>query len=164
MGADIHLRQPTSGDHSRMVEIENLCFTEIRRFDPAYYSRVCNQFTPSLVAEIDGVVVGFAICRTTSNEEVYLETLNVHPDFRGRGIAKYLLIALEKTFAGANISKMSLHVDVNNRAAIGLYVRMGYSVHERVACYYRDKGDAFVMFKQFNCSSSDTNNSRNSSA
>jgi ribosomal protein S18 acetylase RimI-like enzyme len=72
-----------------MVEIENLCFTEPRRFDSAYYSNVCQQFTPSLVTVIDGVVVGFAICRMTSDVEAYLCTLNVHPDFRGQGLAKF---------------------------------------------------------------------------
>ena len=57
----------------------------------------------------------------------YINDVCVHPDYRGRGYAKYLLNSLikvaEKQFSGKNIV---LTVYENNSAALGLYNLMGF--------------------------------------
>lgn len=100
------------------------------------------------MAVLDGVVVGFVICRATP-DDAYIETLNVHPDFRGRGIAKLLLTTLERIVANTNVSKIVLHVEVSNKAAIHLYLNAGYTIRTKVEYYYWDKVGAFAMFKAF---------------
>ncbi|MDE6078931.1 MAG: GNAT family N-acetyltransferase [Duncaniella sp.] len=58
-------------------------------------------------------------------DEYYIDTLGVHPDFRGRGIAKALL---ESTlWHAAEIGKpAALLVDKTNHRARGLYNRLGF--------------------------------------
>lgn len=101
---------------------------------------------PSLVAEIDGRLVGFAMYRIVAGEGELLN-LAVAPSARRSGIGCALLremMLLAKVW--------HLEVRESNAAAIGLYESSGYVEVGRRARYYGD-GEAALLFS---AKSSDT--------
>ncbi len=79
-------------------------------------------------------------------DEAHIATIAVHPDYRGRGISRLLLVSVlcECIRRGARIS--TLEVRANNQVAQALYRRFRFSVVGRRPHYYRDNNeDALIM-------------------
>ncbi|WP_075620295.1 GNAT family N-acetyltransferase [Paenisporosarcina indica] len=64
------------------------------------------------------------------SDEYYIDTVCIHPDFRGQGIGTLLLAHAEEVALQAGFSKISLNVELEKEAAIRLYKRVGYRVSE----------------------------------
>ena len=62
------------------------------------------------------------------SDEFYIDTVCVHPDFRGQGIGSLLLAHAEKIAIEAGYTKLTLNVEEEKEAAIRLYERVGYQV------------------------------------
>lgn len=102
------------------------------------------------VAELGGEVVGDAIVLFRRGfESARLYSMIVNPAFRGRGIARELLLAGEEGARERGAIVMRLEVREDNAAAISLYQGMGYSVRGRTADYYEDHSSALRMHKRF---------------
>ncbi|RNL51616.1 GNAT family N-acetyltransferase [Arthrobacter oryzae] len=82
--------------------------------------------------DADGAVVrGF--------REGYTELLGVRREFRGRGIAQALLADAMHRFAASGMDTASLDVDSENpTGALGLYLKMGYTVVNRSMAWDKD--------------------------
>jgi ribosomal protein S18 acetylase RimI-like enzyme len=52
----------------------------------------------------------------------------VHPDHRGKGIAKELLETSIRIFSKDNVEKVELRVNSANRAAVKLYEKFGFEI------------------------------------
>lgn len=75
----------------------------------------------------------------------HIATFAIHPDWRGRGLGKYLLlVALEKAIA-AGARTVTLEVRVSNRVAQKLYSDVGFQRVGLYRSYYRDGEDAWTM-------------------
>lgn len=75
----------------------------------------------------------------------HIATFAIHPDWRGRGLGKYLLlVALEKAIA-AGARTLTLEVRVSNRVAQKLYTDVGFQRIGLYRSYYRDGEDAWTM-------------------
>jgi len=61
-------------------------------------------------------------------DELYINTICVDPNFRGKGIGSQLLAFAEDVAKRENISKVSLNVETEKDAAIRLYKRSGYEI------------------------------------
>ncbi|PYX21800.1 MAG: hypothetical protein DMG82_16850, partial [Acidobacteria bacterium] len=96
----VQLRPCRPEDLNQLVEIENLCFAEAKRFDRAYL-HTCMTTMPFLIAEIEGLVAGFVICNVRNAQEAYLESLNVHPSFRRQRVAS------RNSYGGARAERTS---------------------------------------------------------
>jgi ribosomal-protein-alanine N-acetyltransferase len=160
---NVQLRASRPEDLDRVVEIENLCFVEAKRFDREYLN-ACMTSSLFLIAEIEGTVAGFAICSVRTAQEAHIDTLNVHPNFRRQHVGAKLLSAMEDFFLQYALDKMSLHVAVSNAGAIELYRRSGYVVSTRKATFYKDGTDAFEMSKPLGMVTSDSSTSHNTRA
>lgn len=77
----------------------------------------------------------------------HVTSLAVHPPYRGLGVAKSLMQSLHtQMLAVHGIDEVSLHCRVSNLAAIKLYSEFfSYSCASRVAHYYEDSEDAWMM-------------------
>lgn len=103
------------------------------------------------IAEEDGEAVGFAIVAWGSSvraEGGYLQTIEVLPEWRGRGIGEKLLGLAEISAWSANADTMALHVDAENEAAIVLYEKCGYRRRGRKENYYARGRAALLYTKQ----------------
>ena len=81
-----------------------------------------------------------------------IETLNVDPKFRGKGIALNLLKAAEWDIKKYdNVRKIRLEVSTGNSHAISLYERAGFRKTEILKQYYKfshcGSSDAYRMIK-----------------
>ena len=74
-----------------------------------------------------------------------IQTIAVHPDRRGRGIARDLFTRLLATADGRGCSEVLLEVSADNAAAIALYASEGFEVIARRSSYYGPGLDALIM-------------------
>lgn len=86
----------------------------------------------SLAAELDGIFVGFLIARVFYGEfgqlepSAVLEVLNVHPDFRGRGVGHALVRQLRTNVLGVGVKTLRTEVDWSDLALMGFFQREGF--------------------------------------
>ncbi len=84
----------------------------------------------ALVAELDGVVVGFALWFTTystwvGRHGIWLEDLFVLPEHRGHGLGKALLVALAQRCVANGWGRLEWNVLDWNEPALGFYRSLG---------------------------------------
>ncbi|GFN32841.1 GNAT family N-acetyltransferase [Paenibacillus xylaniclasticus] len=67
------------------------------------------------------------IDKEADEDEYYIDSIAVFPQFRGRGIAKALLQAAEEAAAACGWRKIALNVEYGNDRAARLYRAFGYT-------------------------------------
>ena len=95
-------------------------------------------------ARAEGRFAGFAAADLDEDRYVYLLTLAVCPEFRGKGIGSALLKRCEDAFEA---DSARLFVDDRNQAAVRLYQKAGYRQTGRIPGYYMTGHDALIMEK-----------------
>jgi ribosomal protein S18 acetylase RimI-like enzyme len=86
----------------------------------------------SLGAVIDGAFVGFLLARVYYGEfgapepVAVLDTMGVHPDFRGRGVGSDLIDQLRTNLLGLGIRKLQTEVGWNNPSLLWFFQREGF--------------------------------------
>lgn len=99
-----------------------------------------------LLAEIDGIAVGFASAPILVTGECELRRIAVRSTHRGRGIARDLLAAIVTGANGAGCERLRLEVAADNHAALALYTRAGLELVGRRPAYYADPpADALLL-------------------
>lgn len=99
------------------------------------------------VAEVDGRVAGFVVCRQVSDGESEVLSLVVDPVLRRRGIGKRLMLdALERTPCN-----WFLEVRESNAPAIKLYKLLNFQEVARRPKYYQDTGETAVVMRRLSC-------------
>ncbi|MDE6276377.1 MAG: ribosomal protein S18-alanine N-acetyltransferase [Clostridia bacterium] len=81
-------------------------------------------------------------------DEGNINNLAVLQDFKGKGIGSLLLEDMIKLAKELNISALTLEVNVNNEAAIALYIKYGFVVEGRRLKFYGGRDDALIMWKR----------------
>ncbi|MGD1996041.1 MAG: ribosomal protein S18-alanine N-acetyltransferase [Anaerolineae bacterium] len=75
----------------------------------------------------------------------HVRTIAIHPDWRGQGLGKFLLlVALEKAIR-RGVRRVTLEVRPSNSVAQRLYADLGFVRETIRPAYYRDEEDAWVM-------------------
>ena len=140
-----------SGDFPALYAVEELCFEPPVRFSRVYMRQLIESpNSATWIAEEDANLIGFSIVDWPSGQSesaAYIQTLEVHPAFRGRGIGAELLIRAEESARAAGARSIALHVDIENAAAIRLYESRGYARQGREEHYYARHRAAFVYAK-----------------
>lgn len=106
----------------------------------AFYREALNAHAQGLitylVSELNGFPIGQVIVHWSGKESVPgvpdVQSLRVHPAFRGQGVGSKLLEAAESVVANAGHSHVTLSVGVKNPQAQKLYERCGYEVASKV--------------------------------
>ncbi len=147
----MHYRPYQPADFKALYAVEELCFEPPFRFSRAYMRQlVRNANGAAWIAEDDEELIGFAIVEWTPSENeitAYIQTIEVTPSRRRRGIASALLRFVEDSAGAAGASRIWLHVDAENSAAIQLYESHGYPRQGREEHYYARHRTAFVYTK-----------------
>ena len=114
-----------------------------------------------IVAETDGVVVGYVMCRIERGlssltirpfsiaKKGHIISIAVLPEHRGKGVGHALVEgALEAMSTFYDADSCYLEVRVSNSGAIGLYRSLGFEVERTARGYYSDGESAYIMSKK----------------
>lgn len=77
--------------------------------------------------------------------EAHITTIAVHPEWRGRGLGKYILLMAIQRALQHRVRFITLEVRVSNWVAQQLYTDLGFRVTGVQRSYYRDGEDAWMM-------------------
>ena len=92
----------------------------------------------SLAAEVDDVFAGFLLVRVfygefgATEKSAVLDTIDVHPDFRGRGVANAMLEQLCTNLLGLGIKALQTEVSWDDQALLGFFHREGFRPAHRI--------------------------------
>ena len=94
-----------------------------------------------------GEMAGFVFVLVNEDGSAHLTTIGVAPEHRRRQLAKQLLTHAEHALRTRKILTIVLEVRVSNTSAQGLYRDAGYTVVQRLAKYYNNGEDCYLMMK-----------------
>jgi ribosomal protein S18 acetylase RimI-like enzyme len=150
--AQVHVRTGRAGDEAALHALDVASWDASSVF-PSVLARLADEpfFTDDhgpeahLVAELDGVVAGYARLRpaTPLAENAHVVQVNglaVAPFARGRGVALALLAATEDLARSRGAAKVTLRVLGTNAAARRVYQRAGYVEEGRLRGEFRIDG------------------------
>jgi ribosomal protein S18 acetylase RimI-like enzyme len=101
------------------------------------------------IAEENGQIAGFAIVEWSESESTaYIQTVEVAPEMRGRGVGRELLGRIESSARRAGAGLIWLHVEETNAAALRLYEAQGYRCEGRQENYYPQGRAALIYLKR----------------
>lgn len=142
------LRAGGASDVDAMYQLDLLCFEPPFRFSLRTMRQlVAQKNSYSIVAEVEQTLAGFIVVEIECADEAmkgYVLTLDVHPEYRRKGLAKTLMAVAEKDLANAGADLIWLHVDQENEAAVRFYERAGYRRSGVAVAYYGSQRDAWI--------------------
>ena len=142
-------------DFEQLYAIEEACFESVLRFDRRYMKQITERdssvtWTAEWTGEKNARLAGFVIAEWTRMLRgivAYIQTIEVDPAFRRRGVARELLRLAEGSARKARATYIWLHVDETNDAAIALYRSCGYERHGNHPRYYENGNGAEIYAK-----------------
>jgi ribosomal-protein-alanine N-acetyltransferase len=138
-------------DFPQLYAIEEICFQPPIRFPRRYMRRLVESpdaFT--WVAEDEGRIAGFSVADLGWDPDgpfAYIQTIEVLPDARGRGIGNELLRRVEGSARDKQAVAIWLHVESVNAGAIRLYEAHGYRCMGREENFYARGRAGFIYRK-----------------
>lgn len=139
----------TERDSKDVLRLNLRCFKNgenYTRYTFAYLFNEPRSLSYKIVTD-KGEMAAFAFALISTDGTAHLTTIGVAPEHRRRGLANKLLRHLEDVLRIKGISTIVLELRVSNFAAKTLYTEAGYSMLNRIAKYYSDGEDGFMMVK-----------------
>lgn len=151
------LRKFASGDLQKVMYINRVCLPE--NYTEYFFLELYQRYPEtSIVAEENGEVVGYIICRVElglSNfgfggviKKGHIVSVAVLPEFRRRGIGEALIAEAMEGMRVYNAKQCFLEVRVSNIPAVNLYRKLGFQITRTIRGYYADGEDAYLMTKK----------------
>lgn len=148
------LRKFTMDDLQSVTNINRVCLPE--NYTDYFFIDLYRRFPETfLVAEEDGEVVGYIMCRIElglSNfgfsgliKKGHIVSVAVLPQYRHKGIGEALITEAMECMRKYNTKQCFLEVRTTNAPAINLYKKLGFNVTRTIHGYYVDGEDAYVM-------------------
>jgi len=145
----IHVRDYRPSDFGSLYALDQLCFPEGIAYTAEEIELGLSQRGAfSFVAEVEERVVAFVLAYQKKPLIGHIVTLDVHPDFRRRGIGQRLMDQAEQRLRARGAERMILEVGVQNDAALRFYEKLGYRRQRLLPHYYADRSDAYLMEKR----------------
>lgn len=142
--------KPLTERHSKEVLKLNLrCFKNgenYTKYTFAYLFNEPNSLSYQIVTA-KGEMAGFVFVLLNPDGVAHLTTIGVAPEHRRRGLGLRLLRHLEEVLRIKGASTIVLEVRVANVGAKALYEDAAYTIVNRIAAYYSDGEDCFMMVK-----------------
>ena len=137
------LRSARRRDLDAIVALEAASFPPADRFARATWRRLIASASARVLLTADGLGACCWLLRRGSRV-ARLYSLAVHPDARGRGLGRALIVG-SLPYIPRRCTALSLEVRVGNEGAIGLYRRLGFRIQEALPGYYSDGGHGVRM-------------------
>lgn len=142
----MEIRFMTVDDLDAVMEIEHSSFS-IPWSREAFYNEIeQNHLSTYLVVEDGERVAGYCGVWLVV-DEAHITNVAVLPDYRGQGLGEALMQRIMKIAKEVGARVMTLEVRLSNKAAQGLYRKMGFQDGGIRKRYYSDnQEDALVMW------------------
>ena len=108
-----------------------------------------------IVAELEGKVVGYIMCKLEfgfSNfrklgfvKKGHVVSVAVVPEHRNKGLGKALMQEGISGMVSKKCDEVYLEVRVSNESAVKMYEQLGFVIKTKIRGYYRDGEDAYLM-------------------
>lgn len=122
---EVHLRRAEPHDIPTLLALEELCFEQIWRYDPATFTDILFTHPYFVVVELNGQVIGYQF-NALDGEYGYLVRIAVHPNYNGQGIGARLMAEAIRFFKGARSTRIMLNTQEENTHAHRLYEWFGF--------------------------------------
>lgn len=144
----MEIRDYKLADFERLYQIDHEAFSEeiaYSHLELQYYlrSRKCH----TLVAEDDGVIIGFVIGCSEPRKLGHIISIDVTPHRQRQHIGSRLLAEIEAWLWQKGAEAIYLETPVDDTGARGFYDKHSYFVLEQIEGYYHGTLDALVMMK-----------------
>jgi len=152
-----NLRKFKPEDLNQVIYINQTCLPE--NYSTYFFMELYRNFPETfIVAEEDGKVIGYIMCRIESGfsgfsfvKKGHVISIAVLPDYRRRGVGEALLKeALQAMVTHYSVKECYLEVRVSNTPAINLYRKLGFKIDGVIRRYYADGENAYLMRIKFN--------------
>ena len=136
-------------DLNTLYEIERECFPD-NSFPKTFLKYLIIQHNSVfLKAKVHGAIIGFIVGIIQVPYSIgRIYSLDIKPEFRGKGAATGLLQALETEFKLRGVTFSILEVDAKNTEALNLYQKFGYKPKRILKNYYGKNRNGIKMTKK----------------
>lgn len=143
--SNFKFRVARESDILQLVSLENLSFNYDQLSKKQFTKFIRDEKNLIQVLEIDRKIAGYALVFFRKNsKKTRMYSLCVHPDFKGMGLGKKLMLEVFKQLRKKKIESVKLEVKVSNQVGVNLYESLGFELEERIKEFYSDGEDAFV--------------------
>ncbi|MBR3130923.1 MAG: ribosomal protein S18-alanine N-acetyltransferase [Clostridia bacterium] len=137
------VRPMTRADIDTVYRIETLSFRSPWSRQ-SLAGELRNRVAHYVVAEQDGEVIGYCGMWVLF-EEAHITNIAIHPDHRGHGYGKQLLLAAMEHAASFGAEMMTLEVRETNLVAQNMYEQFGFLQQGFRKKYYTDTGEGALL-------------------
>ncbi|KCZ71520.1 acetyltransferase [Candidatus Methanoperedens nitroreducens] len=144
-----HIRLAKKEDLPELVDLENICFKEDTFNKKQLEYLLLRAKSLVIVVSVDGKIIGSVIILLRAHiSHARIYSLNVHPGYRRSGIGSLLMDTALKLLKERGTEKVTLEVEVNNRAAQDLYYSKDFYIDKMLKNYYKNGEDAVHLVKR----------------
>lgn len=147
---DVEVRELEPHERDAVKTLHGRCFSDGMALDELVLdSLFTHPYGITLLATLDGEIVGFAGAIHGARPKARLLTIHVDPELRRFGVATALLDALEARLVARKARILELEVHADNEAAQRLYEARGFEIVREDPNAYPsvDPSDGYVMAK-----------------
>lgn len=141
----LFIRKMTTHDLEQVIAIDQVSFSLPWPQRSFQFELTDNLASRCWVVELDGRIVAMIVSWFII-DELHVATIATHPEFRGRGIGKKLLVHALLSAKKEGAVKSFLEVRASNVVAQNMYRTLGFVEDGRRKEYYKDNNeDAILM-------------------
>jgi len=151
---DYKIRLCADADIPSVIRVNTITLPE-HYTDDFYYQILRSYPETFFLAEWNGAVVGYIMCRTEHNLSVlrrfalakkcHIISVAVVEAHRGKGVGTRLIQRAIERVRTESAKECYLEVRITNVQAIELYKRLGFRVVSTLSGYYKDGESAYTM-------------------
>ena len=146
---DYSIRPLTDKNLNEVLRLNVRCFRNGENYTKHTFSYLLGESRnlSYRIVTAAGEMAGFVFVLVNEDGSAHLTTIGVAPEHRRRRLAKKMLVHVEEALRLRSVRTIVLEVRVSNTTAQNLYRDAGYSVVQRLAKYYNNGEDCFLMLK-----------------
>ena len=156
---DYVIRRCEDKDLAAVIDINMAALPE--HYSDYFFESILHELPEAfIVAEIDGRIVGYIMCKIEfgfSNfrklgfvKKGHVVSVAVLEEHRNKGVGKGLMLEGMNGVLFRKSDEIYLEVRVSNTQAIKMYEQLKFDIKSRLRSYYRDGEDAYLMALELN--------------
>jgi ribosomal-protein-alanine N-acetyltransferase len=137
------MRRLTDQEIRQLYELDALCFPAPLNYPQDMMRSFVRHRGAYLLRKWDGKrLIAFVLCNSETGEII---TLDVHPEYRRRGLGKELLDQAIGLMRRKGVRAIFSQVATTNTPSLMLHLRAGFKIRRVITNYYPDGTSAYVL-------------------